>query len=91
MQKLCNCGQSMEIRLRTVVYQNSVEIESVPIYSCDSCNSCEVFTEVKSQLKELIHSLGEAPEKTAGPFQRDQRIRIFIEKKRPSANISRNP
>ncbi|MDF2815306.1 MAG: hypothetical protein K0Q81_1506, partial [Paenibacillus sp.] len=32
----------MGIRLRTVIFQNKVEIENVPIYSCDACQRTEV-------------------------------------------------
>nr|WP_275983475.1 hypothetical protein [Paenibacillus hamazuiensis] len=53
----------MTIRLRTVIYQNKVEIENVPIFSCDSCHKSEVFAEVKPNLTGLIAKLGGKPEK----------------------------
>lgn len=63
MQKLCKCGHAMKIRLRTVIYQNKVEIENVPVYSCDSCSRSEVFPGVKPELTGLIGDLGSKPEK----------------------------
>ncbi|TVY08705.1 hypothetical protein [Paenibacillus cremeus] len=63
MQKQCKCGKPMSIRLRTVIYQNKVEIENVPIFSCDSCNRSEVFAEVKPDLTGLIGKLGSKPDK----------------------------
>ncbi|MEK8129883.1 hypothetical protein WMW72_18425 [Paenibacillus filicis] len=63
MQKQCKCGAAMSIRLRTVIYQNKVEIENVPIFSCESCSRSEVFPEVKPELTGLIGTLGGTPEK----------------------------
>lgn len=63
MQKRCKCGSSMSIRLRTVIYQNKVEIENVPVFSCDSCHLSEVFAEVKPELTGIIGKLGNLPEK----------------------------
>lgn len=63
MHKLCNCGASMQIRLRTVIFQNKVEIDNVPVYSCDSCQRSEVFPPVKSELTGYIRTLGPQPEK----------------------------
>ncbi|GLI10629.1 hypothetical protein YDYSG_66640 [Paenibacillus tyrfis] len=63
MHKPCKCGKAMSIRLRTVIYQNKVEIGNVPIFSCDTCNRSEVFAEVKPELTGLIGKLGSEPEK----------------------------
>ncbi|WP_426447311.1 hypothetical protein ACP26L_24845 [Paenibacillus sp. S-38] len=63
MQKLCKCGNQMNIRLRTVMYQNKVEIENVPIFSCESCSRNEVFAEIKPELTGLIGTLGGKPGK----------------------------
>lgn len=63
LQKVCKCGKSMNIRLRTVIYQNKVEIENVPIHSCDSCSRSEVFADVKPELTGLIGALGGKPNK----------------------------
>lgn len=62
MQKLCTCGATMNIRLRTVIYQNKVEIENVPVYSCDDCQRSELFSPVKSELTGYIRTLGTSPE-----------------------------
>jgi hypothetical protein len=53
----------MSIRLRTVIYQNKVEIENVPIFSCEECQRSEVFAEVKPELTGIIGDLGNVPEK----------------------------
>ncbi|WP_166238187.1 hypothetical protein [Paenibacillus turpanensis] len=63
MQKQCKCGDSMSLHLRTVIFSNKVEIENVPIYSCDSCSSSEVIPEVKPELTGLIGGLGTNPSK----------------------------
>jgi hypothetical protein len=53
----------MSIRLRTVIYQNKVEIENVPIFSCEVCQRSEVFAEVKPELTGIIGKLGNLPDK----------------------------
>lgn len=63
LQKQCKCGQEMEIRLRSVIYQNRVEMEYVPVFTCQSCNRSEVFPAVKPDLTKLIGALGNRPEK----------------------------
>lgn len=63
MQKQCKCGQMMNIRLRTVIYQNKVEIDNVPVYTCEVCNRSEVFPDVKPELTGLIGDLGSKPDK----------------------------
>ncbi|PYI54423.1 hypothetical protein [Paenibacillus flagellatus] len=68
MQKPCNCGATMHIRLRTVIFQNKVEIENVPIYSCDDCHRSEVFPPVKPELTGYIRTLGPKPEPATVSF-----------------------
>ncbi|QYR23662.1 hypothetical protein KZ483_12630 [Paenibacillus sp. sptzw28] len=63
MHKRCPCGDVMLMKLRTVIYSGKVEIDNVPIYSCQSCNRSEVFPEVKPDLTGLIGKLGNRPEK----------------------------
>lgn len=63
MHKQCKCGRDMEIRLRTVIYQSKVEIENVPVFTCEFCNRSEVLPEVKQELTGLIAELGGKPEK----------------------------
>ncbi|MEX2460893.1 MAG: hypothetical protein WD469_06275 [Paenibacillaceae bacterium] len=53
----------MNIRMRTVIYKNRIEIENVPIYTCVSCSKSEVFQPVKSELTNLISQFGKHPEK----------------------------
>lgn len=69
MEKECQCGVRMEIRLRTVVFQNKVDIENVPIFSCDQCGSSEIYPSIKSELKRLIAELGELPMKQKIRFE----------------------
>lgn len=54
MDKICNCGQRMELRLRTVVFKKNAEIENVPVLICDTCNHSEVFPPVKPCLVSLL-------------------------------------
>ncbi|MEX2415414.1 MAG: hypothetical protein WD424_04650 [Paenibacillaceae bacterium] len=61
MFKKCNCGQPMDIRLRTVIYSKTVEIDNVPIYTCAKCFHTEILTGVKSDLAQLISQLGGQP------------------------------
>lgn len=63
LHKECTCSRSMSIRLRTVIYQNKVEIENVPVFTCDFCNRSEVFQGVKPDLTKLIAELGSKPDK----------------------------
>jgi hypothetical protein len=59
--KRCNCGQQMDIRLRTVIYSKTVEIDNVPIYTCAECFHTEILTGVKDDLAQLINQLGVQP------------------------------
>lgn len=68
MYKPCQCGQSMEMKLRMVIYSNKVEIDDVPIYYCTQCKCSEVMPGVKPELTDLIGKLGSNPEKQAISF-----------------------
>lgn len=59
----------MDIRLRTVVYAGKVQIENVPVYSCEQCFQSEVMTEVKPELSRLIGELGSNPERQRLQFE----------------------
>ncbi|QAY65480.1 hypothetical protein [Paenibacillus protaetiae] len=63
MQKTCSCGNSMKMKLRTVIYSGKVEIDNVPIFSCSACTRSEVIPEVKPDLTGLISQLGAEPAK----------------------------
>lgn len=63
LHKPCKCGRDMDIRLRTVIYQNKVEMEHVPVFTCEFCNRSEVFPGVKAELTKLIGELGAKPDK----------------------------
>lgn len=53
----------MALKLRTVIYSGKVEIDNVPIFTCEACHNSEVVPEVKSELTGLINELGEQPGK----------------------------
>ncbi len=53
----------MDLQLRTVIYSNKVEIENVPIHSCESCQRAEVLSGLKSEIARLIGDLGHNPGK----------------------------
>lgn len=63
MQKMCKCGKSMQIHLRTIVYSNKIEIMNVPIFTCDDCHSSEVFHSIKGHITEMIEKMGNPTEK----------------------------
>lgn len=67
--KTCDCGAAMQIRLRTVIFQNKVEIENVPIYSCADCQRAELFAPVKPELTGYIRTLGANPPKGVVKFE----------------------
>lgn len=74
LQKQCKCGRGMGIRLRTVIYQNKVEIENVPVFSCEYCSRNEVFPGVKQELTQLIGELGGEPEKKSMRFDESSEL-----------------
>ncbi|MFF2887906.1 hypothetical protein [Paenibacillus sp. NPDC057967] len=63
MRKTCHCGETMTMKLRTVIYSGKVEIDNVPIFSCTTCSRSEVIPEVKPDLTGLIAQLGAEPNK----------------------------
>ena len=65
----CQCGETMEIQLRTLVYQGQVEIKNVPVTSCRACGRTQVVEEVKPELKALLKELGDHPKSQLVAFQ----------------------
>lgn len=63
MGKHCKCGSEMIVRFHTIIYQNTVEIENVPVVYCETCNHSEVLPEVKTDLVGLIDQLGNSTDK----------------------------
>jgi hypothetical protein len=63
LHKQCKCGSTMNIKLRTVIYKNKVEIENVPVFSCEDCRRSEVLAEVKSELTGVIGKLEQTTSK----------------------------
>jgi hypothetical protein len=75
---LCKCSNKMSFRLRTVIYKHTLEIENVPIYTCDSCSRSEVFHLVKSDLSALIAQFGETPEKRIFYFNESSELAYLL-------------
>lgn len=65
MEMTCKCGQAMNLQLRTVIYASKIEIDNVPIYTCDSCQRSVVYPAVKEELTSLIEQLTEKEEVTS--------------------------
>lgn len=61
MLRKCKCGKLMDIRLRTVIYSDHVEILNVPVYTCKPCKRSIVCAEAKPDIKTIVHELGEHP------------------------------
>jgi len=54
MRKLCECGASMNLELRTLVYGRKMEIRHVPVLTCLSCTESEIPMQVADDIKKLI-------------------------------------
>jgi hypothetical protein len=78
MIKECRCGHTMNIRLRTVIYQNKVDIDNVPIFSCEACGRSEVVSHVKTELTALIGKLGSKPDKQQYAFHELSEIAYLL-------------
>lgn len=78
MEKRCDCGAVMSIRVRNVIFSNKVSIENVPVYSCEHCERNEVLPDVKQQLTDMIHQLGGRPEKQTIPFHESNELAFLI-------------
>jgi hypothetical protein len=70
----------MNVRLRTVIFQNKVEIENVPIYSCEECQRSELFPPVKPELTGYIRTLGKQPEEMTIRFDDISEIASLMRK-----------
>ena len=82
MQKLCLCGESMSLKLRTVIFSGKVEIDNVPIYTCETCSRSEVIPEIKADLTGFIEELGEQPKKMNVLFnERNEWANLLVEYK----------
>ncbi|WP_123039921.1 hypothetical protein [Cohnella candidum] len=68
MKKRCDCGDTKQLHLRTVIYARKVNITRVPVYSCSGCGSSEVYTGVKDDIGKLIGQLGAKPVPRTIPF-----------------------
>lgn len=57
MVNTCTCGESMNLSLRTVIYSGRVEIDNVPVFTCESCHRSEVYSAVKNDLSLLLEQI----------------------------------
>lgn len=88
MQKLCHCGEHMSLKLRTVIYSGKVEIDNVPIYTCQACNRSEVIPEVKADLTGFIQGLGDHPIKQSYLFNEcNEWANILVEYKQTAKTV----
>ncbi len=79
----------MSIRLRTVIFSNKVNIENVPIYSCNGCERSEVLQDVKQELSSLIRQLGRNPVKQHIRFNESNELAFLLHEatKKERANV----
>jgi hypothetical protein len=77
MEKLCSCGSTVMVQLSTVIYDNLVTIEGVPIYVCTPCGKNEILSEVKSDLKQLIGKYENESEKTVLRLEEFSEVSYF--------------
>jgi hypothetical protein len=68
----------MNIRMRTVIYRSKIEIDNVPIFTCESCSKSEVFQPVKSELTDLINQIGKNPEKKQFYFNETSELAFLL-------------
>jgi hypothetical protein len=64
----CDCGQNLNLTLRTVVFAKKVNISGVPVYYCGQCGRNEVFPGIKEDISALIGQLGAQPVSRTIPF-----------------------
>ncbi|WP_068499154.1 hypothetical protein [Paenibacillus kribbensis] len=80
MHKQCQCGTTMGLELRKVIFSGKVEILHVPVFSCPSCCSSEVLQHVTKDIKELLQSLGDKPSARRISFARSNELAEIIRK-----------
>lgn len=80
MYKQCQCGKTMGLELRKVIYASKIEILHVPVFSCPSCFSSEVLQHVTKDIKELLQSLGDKPSVRRISFARNNELAEIIRK-----------
>ena len=78
MDKMCSCGEPLDIRLRTVIFSSKVTIENVPVYSCDLFGFSAAMPEVKNELGEMIQNLGRNPDKQVIRFNEKNEIAFLL-------------
>lgn len=76
--KKCKCGRTMRIQLRNVIYSNLVEIENVPVYSCQKCHRSEVLSEVKPDLTGMIEEVSEKRDKQRLHFEESNELAYLL-------------
>ncbi len=90
LEKLCQCGDTMKMKLRTVIYSGKVEIGNVPVFSCRSCQRSEVIPQVKPDLRGLLADLGAKPEKQSFLFNEcNEWADLLVEAREHSKKLSK--
>lgn len=72
MQKKCSqCGSNMNVMLRQLVYRHRVNIYNVPVLVCsdEECSHSQVVDGIKGQLVQLVHDLGQNPNRQEIRFE----------------------
>ncbi|MCR8641839.1 hypothetical protein NV379_04125 [Paenibacillus sp. N1-5-1-14] len=80
MEKNCSCGNSIHITLRTIIFQSKLEIENVPVYSCEQCGSNEVYPIIKEDLKSTISQYEKQEERLTVMFEEKSEIVALLMK-----------
>jgi hypothetical protein len=68
----------MVIRLGTVIYSKKVTVENVPIMLCEECDRSEVLPNVKPELRDLLHNLGDNPQKQQIFFHESNELALLL-------------
>lgn len=68
MSEQCQCGQQMNLELRTVVYAGEVQILHVPVRACEDCSAYLLLPSIKNVLAEYMKELGEQPSRRKVSF-----------------------
>ncbi|MGZ9587037.1 hypothetical protein [Paenibacillus marinisediminis] len=79
MNKRCQCGQEMDVTLRTIVYARKLMIMHVPVYTCLSCEHSELVSEIKQDVIDIMQQMNEhAPSK---------RVKVMFDEQQELASV----
>ncbi|SEM38381.1 hypothetical protein SAMN04488688_11289 [Paenibacillus sp. cl141a] len=66
--KTCNCGQSMKLELRKLIYERKNRICDVPVYACQACKKYELLPLIKPDLLRYLASINNETERIRVSF-----------------------